>query len=350
MAFFELDNIQLRGITACVPCNIEENLGLELFSSLEESEKFIQSTGVERRRVDMEVCTSDLCYHAAENLIRKMAWQKVEIDCLIFVTQTPDYLVPATVCILQSRLGLSEECHAVQISSGCSGWVHGLGVIGSLMSSGQFKKGILLAGEALKFNSPADKSTWPLFGCAGTATAIEFEAGASGFKFHTAVDGSNYEAIIIRDGGCRNPVDENTLKMVSEEEGISRNRLHTEINGMDVFSFGITKPPQSINKLLEHFCIDKNAVDYFVLHQANKFLNDKIIKKLKIDPAKAPCSIKNFGNTSSASIPLTMVTELKEVLKNQSLQLVACGFGVGLAWGSVYFSTDKLICVNLVEL
>ena len=162
MAFLHIPNVRLSGVAACVPKTILENSQYAGFSE-EESVKFISTTGVERRRIaDIKTTTSDLCYKAAEQLILDLGWNKNEIDCLIFVTQTPDYILPATSCLLQKRLELKEEIFALDISLGCSGWVFGLQVVSSLLSHGQLKKGLLLVGDTtLKPCSIEDKSTYP---------------------------------------------------------------------------------------------------------------------------------------------------------------------------------------------
>lgn len=352
MAFLEINNVHIAGFAAAVPKQIEENTDYPYFEE-GEAKKFISSTSVERRRVARDgVITSDLCIAAAEKLIEDLGWDKSDIDCLILVTQTPDYILPATACIIQSRLGLSNECYAMDISLGCSGWVYGLSTISSLLSHGNMKKGLLLVGETthMQFN-PLDKSGYPLFGDAGTVTAIEYKENESGFKFHLSTDGSGYDAIIIEDGGYRNWINEDSLKIYTTEDGIKRTRLNTTMDGMSVFSFAISQAPESFNKLTEHFAIDREKLDFYVMHQANYFMNNKIRKKIGIAEEKVPYSMKNFGNTSGASIPLTIVTECASKIKEKPCDFIACGFGVGLSWGSVYFKTDKNIIVSeLVEI
>lgn len=351
MGFLQIRNVKLSGLSACVPRSVEENKNLALFSG-DEATKFMESTGVERRRIaEAGTTTSDLCFLAAEQLIKDLGWQKEDIDCLIFVTQTPDYILPATSCILQERLKLSEDCYALDISLGCSGWLYGASTITSLMQNGDFKKGLLLVGDICTANcNTKDKSTWPLFGDAGTASSFEYEVGNPGFKFQFGTDGSGYEAIIIPDGGFRNPFKAESLVDYEIEEGIVRNNLNAILNGMDVFAFGISKGPQSVNKLLERFEINKDEVDAYIFHQANLFMNEKIRKKLKLPIEKVPYSLKNFGNTSCATIPLTLATELREKLSNEKQQIIACAFGVGLSWGSVYFETENIVCSELVEI
>lgn len=352
MAILHTKNVRIKGISACVPTLIEDNKKLSLLGSEEDALRFVEVTGIEYRRMvkDTGLCTSDLCFHAAEKLIAELNWAKEEIDCLIFVTQTPDYILPATSCILQHRLGLSMDCYAMDISLGCSGWVYGLSSISALLSSGTMKKGLLLVGDTTTVTkSDRDKSTYPLFGDAGTATALEFVEGNDGVKFQFGTDGKGYEAIIIPDGGFRNFPSPSSFEFAETEQGQFRNRLQSVLDGPSVFTFGITKAPRSVNTLLEAFEIEKDQVDYFVFHQANKMMNEKIRTKLKIEPEKVPYSLGKYGNTSSASIPLTIISELKDQVEGNKNQIVACAFGVGLSWASASFDLDHIICPTIVE-
>lgn len=349
MAIFSIPNVELKGVAACVPPFIDENRKSTLMSP-EEMGKLIESIGVERKHIaDQNTCTSDLCYKAAEKLITELRWAKEEIDCLIFVSQTPDYILPATSCLLQERLDLSKECYTLDVSLGCSGWVYGLSAISGLLANGGMKKGLLLVGDTTsKTTSPEDKSSWPLFGDAGTATALEYKEGAKGFTFHMATDGGGWNAIVVPDGGFRNLFSEKTLCMEQQSEGVIMNHLHCRLDGMTVFSFAISKAPKSVKTLLEKLGMDKEQIDFYLFHQANFFLNETIRKKLKLGKEQVPYSLKNFGNTSCATIPLTMVSELRSKLEVEKLKMVGCGFGVGLSWGSVYFETDEIVCPELV--
>lgn len=351
MAFFEIQHVAIRGMAACVPGGVSENSTLDIWGS-QGADSFILSTGVERRRVsDVKTCTSDLCIFAVEKLLNSLRWKKEEVDCLIFVTQTPDYILPASSCIIQNKLGLSKSCFCLDISLGCSGWIYGLNTLSVLLSSGNMKKGLLLTGDtSSKVCSKEDKSTYPLFGDAGTVTALEFdETEESKMCFVTEVDGSGGDVIIIPDGAFRNQTTEASFIKKKKGEGIILNPLQLHLEGMDVFSFGISKAPSSVNLLMDTFNINKEEVDYFIFHQANLFMNEKIRKKLKLPIEKVPYSLKDFGNTSSASIPLTLVTQVNYRLNNDSLSHIACGFGVGLSWGSVYFKTNKITCLDLLE-
>jgi len=350
MAFLNIPNVIIKGLSACVPRHIDENKNYP-FLNIEDISRLIPVTGIERKRVsDIGVCTSDLCYKAAERLISDLNWNKCEIDCLIFASPAPDYKSPATSCILQHRLSLSKDCYTLDITHGCSGWVYGLSLIASLMSVGGFRKGILLAGDtATKICAREDKTTWLLFGDAGTATALEFNQGEGEMKFHLGTDGTGHKAIIVYDGGARNPVTEVSMKKVPNSEGVLKSRMQLEIDGMEVFSFSMAEAPKSVNALLERYIIDKDDIDCFVFHQANFFMNEKIRKKLKILPEKVPYSLKNFGNTSAASIPLTLVTERGHDLRERRMTILGCGFGIGFSWGSVYFATNCIVCPELIE-
>lgn len=341
MAFLEVKNVRIAGIAAGVPDTIVRNADGHVQSDDYDAEAFVESTGVEERRFTNKLTTGDLCFAAAEKLIADLSWDKKEIDGIIFVSQTHDYVEPATACILQDRLGLSKECYAEDLSMGCSGWVYGLSNAASLVSTGSFKKVILLAGEAKTKGVEDD----PLFGHAGTATALEYDENAESLKFHFGTDGSGFDAIIIPDGGARNQFSMESLK---EEhiDGRVFNRTQTHMKGMDVFSFGISTAPKSIKKLAEHFGLDYQTCDFMLLHQANMKMNNFILKKLKFDVAKSPSCMDKFGNTSSASIPLIIVTKLRE--KNNA-KLICCGFGVGLSWGTVTLKFNNTHISELVE-
>lgn len=350
MAFLEIRNVKIKGLSACVPRQIDYTKDTYKW---EGADQFIASTGVkQRRRADENVTTSDLCFYAVERLIEDLGWDKSEIDALIFVSQSEDYIYPATSCVLQGRLGIPNSCYTLDISLGCSGWVYALSVITSLMMTGTIKKGLLLAGEtAVRMSDKEDKSAYSLFGDAGTATALEYTGNENdAFKFIFNSDGKAFETIIIRDGGFRNPVNTESFVKHDYGDGVVRDKLHAELDGMNVFSFGITKVPKQIKQLLEYYNIDKDAVDLFTFHQANLMMNEMIRKKLKLPEEKVPYCITEFGNTSSASIPLALVTQEHNKLQTQKLQHIACGFGVGLSWGAVWFETDKIVVPNLVEI
>ena len=343
MAFLEFKNVRIAGISAGVPKRVVSNLELENLSKDYDNVAFVELTGVKERRI-ADLTTSDLCIPAAEKLLEDLQWDKKEIDALIFVSQNSDYIEPATACIVQDKLGLSKDCYAMDIALGCSGWVYGLSSAVSLMVNGDIKRSLLLVGDGKRRAVYDD----PLFGFAGAVTALEYKDGAEGFKFHFGTDGSGYDAIIIPDGGARNPFSIDSLKM-EEIEGKNYHRLQNRMKGMDVFSFGITTAPKSIKQLSNHYGFDYLAADFYVFHQANMKMNGMIAKKLKLSPEKVPSCMYEFGNTSSASIPLTIVTQLKGKIENKSTKFICCGFGVGLSWGTVAFTAENMLISELVE-
>lgn len=349
MAVLNIRNVKISGISACVPKSSVLNQNVYKWDG---ALQFIESTGIKERRVSTpDITASSLCIEAAESLIDQLGWDKNEIEALVFVSQTPDYILPASSCIIQNKLGLSSSCFTLDISLGCSGWVYALSVISSLMQNGTIKKGILLAGDTVsKICSPEDKSTFPLFGDAGSATALEYSTNESGFKFILNSDGKGFKSIIVEDGGFKNPTSISSLELNEFGEGQIRSNLQLALDGMDVFSFGITKAPKSIKELCKVYSLDLEGIDIVTFHQANMMMNEMIRKKLHLSENQVPYSLDYFGNTSCASIPLTLVTQEKPRLTSEKLSHIACGFGVGLSWGSVWFETDNIVVPDLIEI
>lgn len=352
MAIFQVPNISIAGISACVPETEFHNKNYDWITE-KERETLIKTIGVEsKRHAQKGTTTSDLCLVAAEKLIDELKWERSEIDLLIFVSQSRDYIIPATAGLLQNKLSLPKSCIAFDISLGCSGYVYGLSVIGSMMATGAIKKGLLLTGDISTLNtSYRDKSAFPLFGDAGTATAVEINPAAEPMKFNLQTDGSGYEAIIIPDGGIKNFANKETSFEYHEiSEGIIRNQLNIVLDGIKVFNFSLREVKPNILKLFSEYEVSSDDVDYYVFHQANLLMNNTIRKQLKLSPEKVPNSLKKYGNTSSASIPLTIVTELSEAVSNNKLKLLFSGFGVGLSWGSVLLNLEKIVCPPILTL
>lgn len=354
MAFLTVNNVEIKGVSACVPERVVENKDYTLLSK-DDIEKYIKTTGIERRHSaihDGTICSSDLCYKSAEKLIEELSWDKADINVLIFVSQTADYKLPATACILQHRLGLSTETIAYDIPLGCSGYIYGLGVIANLLSSGVSKKALLLVGNTQSvYASYEDRSMYLLLGDAGTATALEYmPANNNPMNFHLLTDGSGKDSIHVPDGGCRNPINPKSFVMEDHGNGIKRTRLHEKMDGDDVFAFGLTNLPKSFNLLKNKFDIDLESIDYFLMHQANMFLCELWRKKLKLPKEKVPYNIKDYGNTSGATIPLLMVTNLRKQLQDKKLELMLTAFGVGYSIGSAKIQTNKIICPELITL
>ena len=347
MALFSIENVRIAGVVSTVPQRIVNNLKNDLFSTEAEAEKFISVTGIaEKRHVDNVTCTSDLCLLAANDLLDKLNWNKQDIDILIMVTQTPDYPVPNTSIIIQDKLGLPKSTVCFDVPLGCSGYIYGLSVISNFLQNGQLKKGLLLVGDTLsKQCSPLDKSTYPLFGDAGTATALHYSVGGR-MDFNLWSDGSGFEDIIVPEGGYRKPFTEGSLVLKEDKDGNKRSGINTFMNGTNVFSFGIGTVTKELNKFIDHFEIDSEQIDYFYFHQANRFMNEMIRKKLNLRPQQVPYSLDRYGNTSSATIPVTMTTQNIDL---ENTEVVMCGFGVGLSIGVLRIKFDHGIINDLIE-
>ena len=349
MAVFSVPNVQVKGVSAAVPKQVEDNND---FAPLAENERtlFINTVGIRYRRVAPENMTaSDLCLQAAEKLLHELSWNREEIKVLVFVTQTPDYIIPNTASVLQQKLGLSIGCLAFDVNLGCSGYVYGLSVVGGLLQNMPGAKALLLVGDISTTTiSMQDKSTAPLFSDAGTATALEYCNGQQ-MHFNLQNDGREFEDIIIPGGGYRNRFKAKQLEYTEYEKGIRRNDLQMKLDGVRIFNFGLREVAPNIDALLSEMKIDKDGIDYFLFHQANLLMLESIRKKLKVPAEKVPYSLYNYGNTSSATIPVTLVANLRESLQSRKLKLLLSGFGVGLSWGSAYLETENIVCPKVIE-
>ena len=224
--------------------------------------------------------------------------------------------------------------------------MYGIVVAGNLLTAGTAKRAIVMVGDtAMRRGSPRDKSRVPLFGDSGTAMALEYDPGAEDIVIEFNTLGSGYQALMTPHGGYRHPIDrETSFEYEDFGNGIVRAPKDALINGMDVFSFAITKPPISVKKMMDEQGLDKDRdVDYFLIHQANKLIVDRLVKKLKLDPEKVPYNLQRFGNLGGASIPMLMASELAEELSSRPLTLVCSSFGLGLTWGTMVLRTEKMI-------
>jgi len=314
--------------------------------------EIIDKVGIkERRFADDKTCSSDLCFAAADKLIAKMEVDRSEIDLLVFVSQTPDYRMPATSVLLQHRLGLSKSTMAFDLNLGCSGFIYGLSVIYALMQNSGLRKALLLDGETRsRIYSPKDRKTAFLFGDGGIAALIEKDEKFGKSYFSLNSDGSLEDLIKINAGGYRNPSSIETLQeKVVDEYGNIRSEEHGYMNGSEVFNFVIKEIPKDIKATLDFAGRTKENIDFFVFHQANDFMNNYLMKKLKLTADQVPSTIAEYGNTSSVSIPLTIVSELKNQLKENKTLLLS-GFGVGMTWATAILNFEDCIITDIVEI
>lgn len=352
MAIIKYKNVEISAISACVPKNVSSNYELRNMMPEEEVEKVINSIGIKEKRIaDKDVCTSDLCFKAAEKLLEDNQTGKDEIDALIFISQTPDYRQPATAMSLQNRLGLSKSTLCFDINLACSGYVYGLSVAFAYASCEGIRKVLLLVGETMsKTISTEDKTTMPLFGDAGTATLISKISGMTISLFSLNSDGSESDILRIPYGGYRHPSSIEGLKEYTDDDGNTRTGEHLIMKGMEVFNFGLREVPKDIKKVIAEINKNIDYIDVFIFHQANKFMTDFFAKRLKINLEKVPYSLSRFGNTSSASIPLTIVSEMynKNVFPNRR-QVIVSGFGAGLSWATALINLENTNISELIE-
>lgn len=351
MAFLTVKKVSIKGVTTCVPPSIEENINLPFYKE-GEAEEVIKTTGIKRRHIVKDgITASDLCYKAGIELLEQLNWSKDTIDAICYVTQSPDYINHPTGFVIHERLELSDDCMVLDLFHGCPGWVVGMSTIASLMNNGALKRVLLFDGDSTTpWGYANDREGRPLFGDCGTATALEFDPYAPPIYFHMGTKSSDGWALVRKVGAARFPFNRDTFEkeMKLREGSLELEGNADTMDGMSVFSFGITIPPKSIKKLCEYANIDLMSVDKVVIHQANLFMVEKIIKKLKIDATKAPISLKEYGNVTSASIPLTICSQCHKEYSMGKVKSLVCGFGTGLSWASAFFETDKIVCPDVI--
>lgn len=344
MGLSTLNNVRFAGMASCVPKRVVSNLEDCPLSLRTERERLVRNIGIKTRRICPEwQCFSDLAFIATEKLLEELQWRRDEIDALIVVTQSPDYLIPATAIILQDRLKLSQTTIAFDVNLGCSGYPFGLHLLGSMIAAGAIKKGLVLVGD--KGASIKD----PIFSDAGTATALEFDANATPMHFDLNSDGSGYKAILLPVGGHREPYGMQHLIPHRDEHGMLRWPSDLILDGPAVLSFSTQRVPPAVVRLLDYAKTDKESVDYFVFHQANRMINETIRKKLGLPVEKVPSTLHDLGNTSGASLPVTMTVRLHEQLNGAKHKLLLGGFGIGLSWGTAIVDIEDAKFPALLE-
>ena len=352
MAFWSIKNVSLRGVTGTVPDNPVKSADLPIFTR-EDAETFDKTVGIRNRYIAPDsICSSDLCQDAGERLIAALGWEKDSIDALLFVSVTGDYKTPPTSAILQDRMGLPNTSFVLDVPMGCCGCMYGITIAGNLLTAGTAKRALVLVGDTgLRMGSMQDKSRVPLFGDSGTAMALEYDPSAEDIIVEMNTLGSGYKALMTPHGGYRHPITKESFEKEDFGNGIIRAPKDALINGMDVFSFAISKPPISIKKMLDRLELDKDRdIDFFLIHQANKLIVDRIVKKLKLDESKVPYNLQEFGNLGGASIPMLMTTNIADALGARPLTLVCSSFGLGLTWGTMVLKTSGVVAIPLSKI
>lgn len=352
MAFWNIKNVSLRGVTGTVPNHPVKSAELPIFNQ-EEADTFDKTVGILSRYIAPDdVCASDLCQDAGERLLAALGWEKETVDVLLFVSVTGDFRTPPTSPILQDRMGLPNSTFVLDVPMGCCGCIYGITVAGNMLSAGTAKRALVLVGDTgLRMGSMQDKSRVPLFGDSGTAMALEFDPTAEDIVVEMNTLGAGYQALMTPHGGYRRPLTKESFEYEDFGNGIIRSPKDALINGMDVFSFAISKPPISVKNMMERLGLDKDKdIDFFLIHQANKLIVDRIVKKLKLDEAKVPYNIQEFGNLGGASIPMLMSSSIADELNKRPLSLLCSSFGLGLTWGTMWMRTKPLLTIPVYHL
>jgi 3-oxoacyl-[acyl-carrier-protein] synthase-3 len=349
MRFSTVKGVNIGGVCACVPANAVDNMafGAGLFG--DDIENAVKATGVRTRRTcPTGVTALDLSVKAAEALLENHAVSPSDIGGTLFVTQTPDHDMPNNASIAAHLLGLPKACVATDTSLACSGYVYGLW-LGALMALSIQAPLLLLAGENHSYStSPRDRSTALLFGDAGTATLL-VPQGDSLWHFGFLTDGSQHDALIIPEGRARRPFNERSLEYLTWPDGGVRRPIDIRMDGMAVFNFVVRNVPECLRTLMEKHGAAPDDLDFLLLHQANLYMMKQVAKKLNIPPEKTPVSLDRYGNSSSATIPVTICSELQKNVADKRQRVLASGFGAGLSISAVLMDLGPCACPGVVE-
>lgn len=344
MVKYAFENSKIKGISSSVPVK-EKNLLDEpdLYGGNKKKlDRVINSSGFLKRRITENETASDLCFEAAEDLIKNLNTDKEQIDALLFVSSMPDYLLPASSYVLHKRLGLSQDCICMDIPQACSGFVIGLYQASMLVNSG-CRKVLLLTGDTFsKFTDMFNNNTAPVFGDAGTAALIEYDKNAEKMYFNINSDTKDYDALICRNGAFRNPVKKSDFY----ENG--QYMYKAEMDGGRVFDYTMNNAASNIQELLDFTGMKTDDIDEFIFHQANKFILENIARKLNIEPERISTeTLSNYGNQCGASIPCTISNVLSDKVSTQNVKCLLSGFGAGLSRASAIVNLDRIYCSKL---
>ncbi len=300
-----------------------------------------------RRQARPETTAGDMCALAARMVLEECGLRPAEIRAVISVTQTPDYPMPGNAHVLHAALGLGKDAAALDVPLGCSGFVHGLWLAAMTASAGGGPV-LLTAGDTLgRLVHKKDRPTAPLFGDAGSAALIEPDPSASEMRFILRADGSRLRTLCIPAGGSRTPSGPETRAEIDRGGGVVRSDENFFMDGFGVFTFTMTEQPDLLRDILAFSGLGVEDVDYFILHQANKYIVDTITRKAGIPADKAPSDrFGRYGNQNSASIPGVLCGSLAEALKGRKVRAVMQGYGIGLSWGACALELDAVRCLE----
>ena len=314
---------KIKSLAYYLPHTIEDNDVLKQDNPDWDIAKIFEKTGIKKRHISESTQTAlDLAYNAAEKIFKNENTSKHNINALIFVTQSPDYILPTSACILQDKLGLNKDCMAFDMNLGCSGFVYALGLASSLINSNMATKVLVLCADTYtRYIKKNDRTCRPIFSDGGSAVIVEKSNQNNIGEFIFGTDGSGFDNLIIQNGGARNSFD----YLCSPTLGM---------HGSKVFLFTMKEIPNVINKMLDKAKLDLDDLDLIVFHQASKFVIDNLIEKLSLDPKKVFINYEFIGNTVSASIPIALKDALDQNRLKNGDKIMLVGFGVGLSWAA----------------
>lgn len=344
-----IKNVNIKAIATCVPekqVDIFDNKKI-YNGNIKKLKKVVKGTGFHKRHIldeNSNITAGDLAYYAAEKLIESAKINKDEFDAVLMVTQYPDYFGPATACVIHGKLGLSDSCIAFDINQGCTGYIYGLFVAANLITSKTCKKVLLLVADTPTKSHGAQLEVTneiPIFGDGGSATILEWDDSAAPIFFDIGTQGINYDVIIGKNGAFRNPP---SMEMFVNGK---MNYGH-EMDGLKVFDFTMNTVPKSIFNILKFAHLTDKEINYYLFHQANRMILENIAVSANINVDKILReTLSKYGNLSCASIP-SIINDEFLLFNRKNINVLMCGFGIGLSWGSAIANLKNAICLPVI--
>ena len=330
MSLSRIDGFRIAGVSTCVPPRAVDNMECGKDYGVDEVRKVVAMAGVQYRHVvDPGVTAADLCLEAAANLLERLQWARESVTGLILVTQSPDYFLPSSSCMIHKWLGLSDQCAAFDVGLGCSGYPYGLYLAAAMLRAGGHQRILMLHGETpSRFPSADDHATTLLFGDAGSATALEAsDPGESPGHFCLHTDGKGYDGLIMRGGGFRDRDPQNPKDR------------YLQMDGAGIFNFTIKRVPPLIRDTLEFAGLTVEDIDWYLFHQSNRFIMKHLAKKCGLPEARVPFVLDRFGNSGGPSVALALTQGAKPDTTRKA-RVMMVGYGVGLSWGAAVATLD----------
>lgn len=349
---FKYKNKRITGVLTVIPQNYKTfDEEMENYQAdVKRTKRLKMVMGYDRHHlVEPGVCISDLAVFGFEYLFNKGDLDKDDIDALVLVTQSPDYFMPGTSHVIHGRLGLKSDVFCLDITQGCAGYIVGLMEAFSLLDQEDIQKVALVNADVLSQKvSKEDRNSYPLIGDAASITVIESSDCNATISGEIMTDGTRCEALMIPAGGFRLPSSTETAVMCGDEEGNRRSLDNLVMKGGEVFNFVQTEMPPFIDKMFARLGVSKNEIDWYLFHQPNKFMVEKLAEAMDVPYEKMPSNIvTHFGNASGVTVPTNICYNLGEKLLNNEYKVCLAGFGVGLTWGALVM---KLGCLDFCEM